>query len=419
MGFFPPETIVEGENMPLEEWQVWVLLYELSSALAYLHHGLSVHIVEQDCQVQFERIWNRVLHRDIKPSNIVFQSCEDGTAVAKLCDLGIATVDEKNEQRNRTTLIGTKVFYPPEISLEMNWTIKGDIYTLAESIKRTYKLTPQILGNELKAFLSNSTEIPPSTEKALLRAMQKRWSSLVIIEKAHKVLSEAKIMEKLPRHLRNQIIATEHLLGKGTGGYLSEAFREVVKFADDLLLFNDRAALEQRQNIVERLCLLHYDGAKLKSINKDYNSAVHVAVLLADMKLLERLLKSGADPDVAWAKSGWTPLHLAAQTLTTQAIEIFVKHKVHSTAKNPEQIQLQMIDMLLDHNAKRTVCDKHGHRPEHYATSRAVIERLKPIPATIAIRNNASSDRSMQINNNYYGFKAGSLIGTHNVFSFN
>lgn len=46
--------------------ELWLYMFHVAAALAYLHHGL---LLRQDGMFSFERQWDQILHRDIKPSN--------------------------------------------------------------------------------------------------------------------------------------------------------------------------------------------------------------------------------------------------------------------------------------------------------------------------------------------------------------
>lgn len=51
---------------PLEEEETWSIIFQLSAALAYCHHGLSM---KNDGSFYFEKYWDPIIHRDVKPSN--------------------------------------------------------------------------------------------------------------------------------------------------------------------------------------------------------------------------------------------------------------------------------------------------------------------------------------------------------------
>jgi serine/threonine protein kinase len=122
--FYPERTHGIFESSPMEAWNVWSLIYQISSALAYLHHGFNIRYDQGMCRVVLERTWSCIMHRDIKPANsefcyyrvstrtdgrsVVMRLSQDGHFVFKLCDLGIAS-----ELGSTTQYIGTRDFWPP------------------------------------------------------------------------------------------------------------------------------------------------------------------------------------------------------------------------------------------------------------------------------------------------------------------
>ena len=52
--------------IPLQEKEVWSIVFQLAAAMAYLHHGLSI---KKNSAFSFERHWKSVIHRDLKPEN--------------------------------------------------------------------------------------------------------------------------------------------------------------------------------------------------------------------------------------------------------------------------------------------------------------------------------------------------------------
>jgi serine/threonine protein kinase len=54
------------DPVALSENEVWSIIFQLSAAMAYLHHGL---VIKRNDSFSFERHWEPVIHRDIKPAN--------------------------------------------------------------------------------------------------------------------------------------------------------------------------------------------------------------------------------------------------------------------------------------------------------------------------------------------------------------
>ena len=62
----------------LKPKELWRYMFQVASALAYLHHGL---LLRQDQVFYFEKQWNQILHRDIKPSNSMLSSLKTTLAM--------------------------------------------------------------------------------------------------------------------------------------------------------------------------------------------------------------------------------------------------------------------------------------------------------------------------------------------------
>ncbi|XP_014661690.1 PREDICTED: serine/threonine-protein kinase NLK-like [Priapulus caudatus] len=77
---------------PLTSDHVKVFLYQILRALKYLHSA-------------------RILHRDIKPGNLLVNS----NCVLKVCDFGLARVEEPDESRHMTQEVVTQYYRAPEI----------------------------------------------------------------------------------------------------------------------------------------------------------------------------------------------------------------------------------------------------------------------------------------------------------------
>jgi serine/threonine protein kinase len=68
-GFYSAEQLPLSQTTPLKGAETWSLIYQLSSALAYLHYGLSIKQDNVGYTASFETSWEYILHRDIKPAN--------------------------------------------------------------------------------------------------------------------------------------------------------------------------------------------------------------------------------------------------------------------------------------------------------------------------------------------------------------
>ncbi|KAK2165898.1 hypothetical protein LSH36_44g02088 [Paralvinella palmiformis] len=77
---------------PLTSDHVKVFLYQILRGVKYLHSA-------------------RVLHRDIKPGNLLVNS----NCCLKICDFGLARIEEPDEQKNLTQEVVTQYYRAPEI----------------------------------------------------------------------------------------------------------------------------------------------------------------------------------------------------------------------------------------------------------------------------------------------------------------
>lgn len=79
-------------SQPLTPDHVKVFLYQILRGLKYLHSA-------------------RILHRDIKPGNLLVNS----NCLLKICDFGLARVDEGNQMRHMTQEVVTQYYRAPEL----------------------------------------------------------------------------------------------------------------------------------------------------------------------------------------------------------------------------------------------------------------------------------------------------------------
>ncbi|XP_072380046.1 serine/threonine-protein kinase NLK isoform X1 [Diabrotica undecimpunctata] len=79
-------------HQPLSSDHIKVFLYQILRGLKYLHSA-------------------RILHRDIKPGNLLVNS----NCVLKICDFGLARVEEPDTSKNMTQEVVTQYYRAPEI----------------------------------------------------------------------------------------------------------------------------------------------------------------------------------------------------------------------------------------------------------------------------------------------------------------
>jgi ankyrin repeat protein len=217
---------------------------------------------------------------------------------------------------------------------------------------------------------------------------EERWNSLEILEEIHK-----------HRHqLKEPFTSFEPVLGGKPGGFTYQAFLHISKGLDTPASFDLEHTKSQRQKLVGRLELLLKDGAA--EAFRIHSRSLHLAVLLRNKELLQRLLDEGQNPDESWPISGWTALHLATQ-----------------------ENRKDLVDALLKAETKANTKDKFGHTPLSYASKggHSEIERLirersrrvqsnaayeamqinspiNPFDEHLIIEGNTAYDASLQVN---------------------
>ncbi|XP_064620351.1 serine/threonine-protein kinase NLK-like [Lineus longissimus] len=93
---------------PLTSDHVKVFLYQILRGLKYLHSA-------------------RVIHRDIKPGNLLVNS----NCVLKICDFGLARIEEPDESRHMTQEVVTQYYRAPEILMgAKHYTSAIDIWSV-------------------------------------------------------------------------------------------------------------------------------------------------------------------------------------------------------------------------------------------------------------------------------------------------
>mmetsp|Transcript_8723 Transcript_8723/g.8265 ORF Transcript_8723/g.8265 Transcript_8723/m.8265 type:complete len:297 (-) Transcript_8723:8-898(-) len=101
--------IIHSSN-PLAEEQIVFILFQILSALKYLHSA-------------------NILHRDLKPSNILInEDCE-----VKLCDFGLARAIDESEKNNTdlTIYVTTRIYRAPELLFLIgNYTQAIDVWSV-------------------------------------------------------------------------------------------------------------------------------------------------------------------------------------------------------------------------------------------------------------------------------------------------
>lgn len=95
-------------TQPLTSDHVKIFLYQTLRGLKYLHSA-------------------RILHRDIKPGNLLVNS----NCLLKICDFGLARVEELNRSRNMTLEVVTQYYRAPELLMgAKHYTSAIDIWSV-------------------------------------------------------------------------------------------------------------------------------------------------------------------------------------------------------------------------------------------------------------------------------------------------
>ncbi|KAL2515028.1 putative LRR receptor-like serine/threonine-protein kinase [Forsythia ovata] len=122
---------------------------DVASALEYLHHGHTFHIV----------------HCDLKPSNVLL----DEDMVAHVSDFGIAKLFDEGESTAQTKTLATIGYMAPEYGTEGIVSTSGDVYSYGVMLLEMYtrkKPTDEMFGEEmsLKSWVSHSLDENRITE---------------------------------------------------------------------------------------------------------------------------------------------------------------------------------------------------------------------------------------------------------------
>ncbi|KAG4442256.1 hypothetical protein IFR05_002247 [Cadophora sp. M221] len=273
----------------LTETEVWLLMHQLFSALAYLHYGAYKPRDAGPCE--FQSNWEILIHRDIKPANVIL-TFPEGKRIAKLCDLGIATAFNRANQ-TKAVFRGTENYSPPELRDESTperqriWTTKGDNFALGKTIANIHKsfAMPARMADILDKVQSSD----PRT----------RLNSLEVLAEIDKETGTS--FQKLDPMYQGK-----------TGGPTLQALWSISNFLDTDFPFSSGHAVRHRKKTLARMQQLLTDGANAL-FNRECVRSLHLAVLLEDFNLVCDLLFEGQNLDEKWTVSGWTPLHLAVQ----------------------------------------------------------------------------------------------------------
>lgn len=121
-------------------------------------------------------------------------------------------------------------------------------------------------------------------------------------------------------------------------------------------------------------------GSGVNKKNKNGETKLYCAARSGSLKQVKKLLRDGADPNIA-DDHGLTPLHQAAYWGETEIVAALLKAGANPKAENNGkgwtplhsaavsggmQARKDVIDLLLDSGAEKSAQDKHGWTPADY-----------------------------------------------------
>ena len=105
------------------------------------------------------------------------------------------------------------------------------------------------------------------------------------------------------------------------------------RLASLLLKASQNLSIEELKTKIQKQLAMQAWNINYQEDNSSALSLLHEAVLHAEPKLVQALLKAGADIEIQDAL-GQTPLHLAAQSDQTEIITILIEHGAHINARD-------------------------------------------------------------------------------------
>ena len=161
------------------------------------------------------------------------------------------------------------------------------------------------------------------------------------------------------------------------------AINPLTKSREDLITSNNNLKINNlfsavEYNDLEKVSeLLSQDNSKINELNDEGLSLLHIAVIKANIKMINILLKYGADSNILTDKKKQTPLHLAYLNQNSMTEEI--------------------IKELLKNKADENICDSKNKKPADYMCSSYKKNKNKKYNDENIISN---SDKKSYMNNN-------------------
>ncbi|KAH0423438.1 hypothetical protein CcaCcLH18_12171 [Colletotrichum camelliae] len=169
------ESYAKSKRLKSPEWpteaELWSIIYQLSAALAYCHHGIirwHTGRLLQELQDITGQIWKPVLHRDIKPLNVLAQQCPSGRLVVKLADFGLARTVQPDANEQGYSFVGTRPYIAPEVTRDHpNWSTKADIFALGCTFHHFVMGQPPFMDQLGSSFRPQPRNLPGQYHKDL------------------------------------------------------------------------------------------------------------------------------------------------------------------------------------------------------------------------------------------------------------
>ncbi|RMJ12424.1 hypothetical protein CDV36_007889 [Fusarium kuroshium] len=330
-GFIEDETA--SEPRPLTGVEVWAMIWQMASALAYLHYGLAIRSEDGTYGASLEGPWAYIIH-------LVMHGAEKDKFLFKLCDLGIASPAGLGPDQNQTQWIGSSGLQPP-------------LCLARKTIKLTAKLKDELLDSPaFKSFLDEARGIDEDSRPTSLEAMEIAYGNLRTAPGS---------FANLPRAVLEEMRAVHQVLGRWGGSYLFRSFLLTAELLDSSEPFKRGHSTQYRENLVKRLWLLLDDGAE-ETFTGKYELPAHLLILiegrspkekLSREQALDKVSRNPANSNHQWVKSGWSALHIAAQEKNLLAVKT-----------------------LLLYDAEVDLKDKHGMTARHYAKENGCTEMV-------------------------------------------
>ncbi|KAF4461322.1 NACHT and Ankyrin domain [Fusarium albosuccineum] len=272
-GFTDEAMIQSSEVRPLTGVEVWAMIWQLASALAYLHYGISVKRKDSICTAFLEGVWSYVIHRDVKPAN--------------------------------------------------------------ETIRSTFKVRDEMLDcKAFRDFLDSARQADCSSRIDSLTAMEVACENLRPVPFGTAKLPQLVIEEMCATHqllgrgeggyLIQAFAITAQLLDIPNPFGDDSTKEKRTSIVNRLWLLLDDGAEEyfyDKEGMSKAHLLVLLDGRK--KVEK-----------AARLRQFDEVLHSGSNINLQWPRSGWTALHLAAQEGKLGAVQKLLQHGAKTNMKD-------------------------------------------------------------------------------------